>query len=369
MKKLKILELTHYSAGICGVWQRVRQEALLLSQNHEVRIFSSNITKGSKDLAKGTDLLGSIKMQRFPAKKLGGESFMNWDFEKEALAYKPDIIIAHSYRHPHTHKAIKVAKKIGAKVFLVTHAPFDRSSTRSIVSKIIVKLYDLLKGKKILNSFDKVLAITKWEIPYLLKIGCKKQKIKYLPNGIPKEFFNQKKSKNQNKILFLGRVAPIKDLETLISAIPLIKDKKIKLEIVGPGEENYLKKLRILIKQKKLTKRVIFSKPIYHLKQKIIKIDESKIFVLPSKSEGMPQSLIEAMARERIAIASNNQASMDLITDNKEGYLFEIGNSKQLARRIDIALSKYSGNMGKNAKKSVEKFSWNKVIRELEALF
>ena len=43
LKKLKILELTNFSAGICGVWQRVKQESLELSKRgHTVIIFSSN---------------------------------------------------------------------------------------------------------------------------------------------------------------------------------------------------------------------------------------------------------------------------------------------------------------------------------------
>jgi glycosyltransferase involved in cell wall biosynthesis len=372
---MKILELTNYSAGICGVWQRVKQESSLLSKKHEVKIFSSNITKGSEEIAQEKELLGNINIQRFPAKKLGGESFMNWNFEKQALDYQPDIILAHSYRHSHTKKALKIAQKLkkqgkSCKVFLITHAPFERSSSRSIISNSIVRFYDLFIGKNIINKFDKVLAITKWEIPHLIRLGCKKQNIQYMPNGIPNQLFKQKKSKEQkNKILFLGRIAPIKDLETLISAIDLIKNKKYALEIVGPAKEDYLIKLKKLIKSKNLTKKVIFSPPIYDLKQKIKKIDSCNVFVLPSKSEGMPQSLIEAMAREKIVIASNTSASRDLIKDNKNGFLFKICASNQLAEKIELAFSTDQNKLKKQAKKAVENFNWNKIINKLESLF
>ena len=40
---------------------------------------------------------------------------------------------------------------------------------------------------------DKIIAITRWEIPILIKLGVKKEKIAYIPNGIPDEFFKQKK--------------------------------------------------------------------------------------------------------------------------------------------------------------------------------
>ncbi|MBI2057046.1 glycosyltransferase family 4 protein [Candidatus Pacearchaeota archaeon] len=254
---------------------------------------------------------------------------MSWNFEKEALDYSPDIIIAHNYRHLHTTKCLKIAKRLKekgkkCKVFLVTHAPFERRLTRTFLQNLIVKFYDLFIGRKTINKFDKILAITKWELPYLLKLGAKKEKIIYSPNGISEEFFKQKKFKeDKNKILFLGRIAPIKNLEVLIKAMNLVKNKKILLEIAGPSEKNYFIKLKNLIQELKLNNRVKFSLPIYNLKEKIAKIDSCQIFVLPSKTEGMPQSLVEAMAREKIVIGSNSLAIRDLIKDGDNGFLFE----------------------------------------------
>ena len=366
---MKILELTNYSAGIDGVFARVKQESILLAQKgHEVRIFSSNFEKGTDKIVPANDKINGVYIERFPAKKLGGESFLSWNFKSEALKFKPDVIIAHSYRHQHTKKALKIAKEIGAKVFLVTHAPFERGETRTLPQKLIVWLYDKIVGRSTLNKFDKIIAITMWEIPYLLSLGVKKENIVYIPNGINSIFLRQKKALEKNKILFLGRIAPIKSLETLLEAIPLIKDKSLKVEIVGPAEADYLNKLKNLIKEKNLGKRVIFSPAIYDIKQKIKKIDSAKIFVLPSKSEGMPQSLVEAMAREKIVIAANNPASHDLIKDGKNGYLFEIGNEKSLASKINLSLAGNQKRIRKKARKSIEKFSWDKIIEKLSAL-
>ena len=145
-KKLKILELTNFSAGICGVWQRVKQESLLLSKKHKVVVFSSNATKGSNELASRKEKIGKVKIIRFPFKKLGGESFMSWNFESEALKFSPDIIICHSFRHPHTNKALKIKNKLKkqgkkCKVFLVTHAPFmEKNISRSFISHLVVNV-------------------------------------------------------------------------------------------------------------------------------------------------------------------------------------------------------------------------------------
>ena len=396
---MKILEVCPYSAGICGVWTRVLEESKRLSKlGFEIKIFSSNAVKGSNEIAPSREKIGSkgvspggkIEILRFPFKKLGGESFMSWDFEKEALNYSPDIIFTHNYRHLHTTKCLKIVDKLRkkgkkCKVFLVTHAPFERRLTRTFLQNLIVKFYDLFIGRQTINKFDKILAITKWEMPYLLKLGAKKEKIIYIPNGISPEFFSLKKQakkeqktgnfltnspkrgrvKEENKILFLGRISPIKNLEVLIKAMDFVKNKNILLEIAGPSEKNYFIKLKNLIQELGLNNQIKFSLPIYNLKEKIAKIDSCKIFILPSKMEGMPQSLVEAMAREKIVIGSNSLAIRDLIKDGENGFLFEFDNPKDLAKKINEALSQKNSAIKKQARKSVEHFSWDKVIKKI----
>ncbi|VVB80288.1 Glycosyltransferase Gtf1 [uncultured archaeon] len=380
---MKVLELTNYSSGICGVWARVKEESEGLSRlGYEVKIFSSNLTKGSNNVAPPKGNLGKIEIKRFASIQPGtyplhflpgGESYMFWNFKeagKEIRKFKPDLIIVHSYRHTHNLFALRMAKKIGAKVFLVTHAPFvEEDATRSFWGHSASWFYNYFIGSKTINKFDKVITITHWEEPYLKKLGVKPEKLAYIPNGIPGLFFKYKKKvPEENKILFLGRIAPIKDLETLISAFALIKNKKIKLELVGPAEEGYLLKLKDLIKKKFLEKRVTFSGPIYNLEDKLSKIDSSKIFILPSKREAMPQSLIEAMARKKIVISSNNPGSKEIVL-KEGGFLFNVGDATDLAKKVDSALSlspKARNKIKLKAFNSVNKFNWERVIKSLD---
>jgi glycosyltransferase involved in cell wall biosynthesis len=373
---MKILELTNFSAGACGVWMRAKQEAEMLSKKgHTVKVFSSNFVKGTNEIAPEKDKIGNVEIHRFsalvPGKKPlhflpGGESYMFWNFKKamiEARKFKPDTIIAHSYGHPHTLFALRVAKLTKAKVFLVTHAPFvEGDATRSFWGHSARWFFDTFIGRNTIKKFNKIITITKWEEPYLQKLGIPETKIAYIPNGIPLEFFTQKKSREESKVLFLGRIAPIKDLETLIRTSKLLP--KVKIEIVGPAEKDYLHKLKFL----NPSSSVAFSPPIYDLKKKIEKIDSAKIFVLPSIRESMPQSLIEAMARKKIVIASKNAGSEELIKDGKNGFLFEIGNEKQLAEKISLALKRDFKEVRLEARKNVEQFSWEKIIKKLDSL-
>lgn len=370
---MKILEISPFSEGICGVWSRVLSESKeLQNKGHKIHIFSSNIIRGTneKNIANNSERIGDIEIKRFSTFGQFGDNTFFWNFKKEALNLKPDLIITHVYRQYYSTKALKIARKLSIPCVLVTHAPFLDKKLRNWKLNLGVFIYDSLIGKKILKKYSKIFTITKWEVPYLLKLGCKKNQLFYSPNGIPIEFFTQKKlNKTSNKILFLGRVARIKDLETLIKAGNILKDK-FSIDIIGPVDEEYKKELRNLIANLNL-KNINFIPPVYNLKEKIKIIDEYEIFILPSKREAMPQSLIEAMARQKIVISSKTEGAKEIIQEGKNGFLFDIGDEYQLADII-LKVRKMNKNkkesIQKKAYEDVKKFSWSKLIQEIEKI-
>jgi glycosyltransferase involved in cell wall biosynthesis len=356
---MKILEICPFSAGGCGVGARAKQESLELSKlGHKVAIFSSNIEKGTNKILETKDKMGDVNIYRFPVKKYPfSENVMHFDFEKQLEILSPDLVITHLL-HPHSFKALKICKKLNIPIFIVPHAPFNVK--RNSLLNILTKIHRSIKVKPYLKYFDKIIAITKWEIPYLKKLNIPEDKIEYIPNGIPEEFFKQKEFESKNQVLFLGRIAPIKNLETLISAAKNLS--KIKLSIVGSAEKEYLEKI-----QKNLSKNIEIKEPIYDLREKIKLIDEHKILVLPSLRDAMPQVLIEAMARGKIVISSNTDGGKEIIEDGKNGFLFEIGNVEQLAQLIKKNI-KGNKKIQESAKKSSKKYSWKTLIKKYEEL-
>ena len=131
---MKILEITAFSSGICGLWSRVSNESELLSQKvHEVFVFSSNIKRGSGkiEIAKNYEEKNKIKIFRFQTKGSFGQNTFFWDCTKQALKLKPDIILTHAYRQYYSTIALKIAKKLNIPCILVTHAPFLDKKLRS----------------------------------------------------------------------------------------------------------------------------------------------------------------------------------------------------------------------------------------------
>lgn len=365
---MKILEICEFSKGICGVWTRVFQEAKEFKKlGYEVTVFSSNIEKATANLACSEETLEGIKIKRFPSKtgfidKLITKNVTYFNFNKEFEALNPDIVIVHTI-HPHSFKALSLCLKNNIPCYLVTHAPFNVA--RKFPLNLLTNLYYSIKVKPLLSKFTKIITITKWEEKYLDKLGVSKEKISYIPNGIPKEFFSQKKVKPEKKVLFLGRIARVKDLEVLIFAAKLTPE--IQFDVVGQAEQPYLEKLKNLIDKEKM-KNVKFFPPVYNLIEKIKLIDKHKVFVLPSKREAMPQVLLEAMARGKIVISSKTDGGKELVDNARTGFLFDIGKFEDLARQIRENI-KGNKKIETNAMAFARQFSWDKLIKRYKKLF
>ena len=288
---MRIVHLCEFSSGVCGVWNAVFETAKRQAKKHEVYVFSSDVERGSGKKVEHRDEKEGVKIFRFPVKFSLSSNYQFWNFSNSLEGIKPDLIHAHVYRHVYTMKAVKVAKKLGVPIILTTHAPFNRK--RGFYLGALTIGYDLLKGRSILRRYDKIIAITEWERKHLHKLGVSNEKIVTIPNGIPEEFFKQKLNfKKNNTILFLGRLAPVKRIDTLIIAM---KEIDAKLKLAGPSEGDYAQQMKWLAKRAGVDDKVEFLGPVFDLKEKIKLYNECSIFVLPSETEGMPQVLVEAM--------------------------------------------------------------------------
>ncbi len=360
--------------SICGVWNRVYHIGKRLAERgHEVHVFSSNIIKGTNQTSSDYKYYKGIHIHRSPVILALSENALFWRFKNKIIQLKPDVIDAHVYRHPHSSFASLIAHELRVPCFITTHAPFLEKGLRKAALELAVNAYDLFIGKIILNSYTGIIVISKWEKKFLHALGCLKNKIVYAPNGVSELFFKENMNPEQtNKILFVGRVAPVKSLETLVyAAQEVIKNHRVRFIIIGPEEQPYADMIKQKVKDLKLEKCFEFRGPIYEEQKMITAIKNSDIFVLPSKREGIPQSLIEAMALGRIVISSKTMGGKELVTHGKNGFLFPIEDSKKLALLLNHCIERYKrlGKMKKNARRSAKSFNWEKIVDTLERLF
>lgn len=178
----------------------------------------------------------------------------------------------------------------------------------------------------------------------------------YIPNGVDTDKFSpairdSSKPKKTKTILFTGRLAKQKGLDTLIYALKRI-DGKFSFELNILGEGSLFPALNRLVKGLGLSEKVFFSGIVDDV---VRYLREADLFVLPSRYEGMSNALLEAMACGVPVIASDIPGNNDIIRDGYNGLLFEDNNVEFLAKTITVILgnSECAETIGKQARQDV----------------
>lgn len=139
-------------------------------------------------------------------------------------------------------------------------------------------------------------------------------------------------SKRVQTLIYVGTLNQLyKAPDVLIKSLKICHDRgfKYKLKIIGGGGfKNYLIKLS---KKLGVAKEVKFLGQINDFKQIFRHLDESDLFVLPSRQEGIPRALLEAMARGLPAVASNVGGIPEILSKD---VLVNPNDSKSLAAKI-----------------------------------
>lgn len=169
------------------------------------------------------------------------------------------------------------------------------------------------------------------------------------------------------KVCFMGRITERKGLDVLLKALEILKNdaselEKVELHVIGDGDARG--DLELFAQDKGL--RVFF----YGEKKNPFPIlQESDIFVLPSRSEGFPNALLEAMSFSLPSIAADCETGpSEIIQDGINGYLFPVEDYRSLAEKIKIlAMDRERRlSMGALARETVERsFSAKEQMRKL----
>lgn len=242
--------------------------------------------------------------------------------------------------------------KIHAAFFNLEGIRAEHFSLRLIVEKKL--------ELRILKYADAVVVRNNDSKSYLENRGIRAVAI---PVGVNIDKYSPKYSGGKY-ILFGGRLAPEKGLHLLIraySTLNSIAQAKFKLVICGSGPLE--KELKDLSSSCGIRDRVLFiswlSNPEF-----IKKLAESAIFVMPSRYEGMPVAMLEAMASGKPIIASDVPGPQDIITHGKDGYLFEKGNITQLKEFLELLIENLDlrEKLGRKARKTIEeKYTFEKI--------
>lgn len=174
----------------------------------------------------------------------------------------------------------------------------------------------------------------------------------------------------ENIILNTGRIRKAKGQLTLLNAAKALKNhQNWCLVFVGKVDKPaFLVELKAIIKELNIEKQVYF----FEETREIIPFYQAaKIFVAPSFSEGFSLVTAEAMACECTVIATKNVGVHDdLIKHQKNGYLFEAGNSEELSIILQKIILGENAHLGKESRIQIQKnWSAEKEATELMKIY
>lgn len=192
-----------------------------------------------------------------------------------------------------------------------------------------------------------------------------RQPVCIIPNGIdvPESTLPVAPKMEQRRLLFLGRIHPVKGVDTLLRAWSAIADRhpEWRLDIVGPDDGGYLDKMKIFARQLKL-QRVFFRGPLYGA-DKLKAYQEADIYILPTHSENFGMTVAEALATGTPAIVTQG-APWAGLEQRGAGWWIEIG-IDPLVVCLEEALSCSSEQlaaMGAAGRQWMqEEYSWERV--------
>lgn len=196
--------------------------------------------------------------------------------------------------------------------------------------------------------------------------------VSVIPNGVDlSKLITKDYRLNPNPVIVTtSRLVPKNGVDTLIRTFPFLP-ANLKLRIVGDGPERAA--LEVLSSKLKLGDRIEFWGSVPSAKIGDC-LAQAEIFCRPSRSEGLGNSFLEAMAAGLPTIGTPVGGIPDFLVEGETGWLCKADNPKSLAEKIELILDPASQSQVErvvlNAQKLVrEKYDWAKLAPQLGQLF
>lgn len=190
------------------------------------------------------------------------------------------------------------------------------------------------------------------------QIGVQDSKIIEFPTGIDEDWISNsiKIPAVVRKFLYVGRYERLKGIQELSKAIKtFLNEERFQFDFIGPIPDH----LKIINKNVFYHGQIIYQNEIRKI------MDDCDVLILPSYSEGMPNVILEAMARG-LAIIATDVGAVRLMVADTNGWLLDSPDIKKLTSAIAASINKSDNELFEMKKISMskvrEKFLWSKII-------
>lgn len=173
-------------------------------------------------------------------------------------------------------------------------------------------------------------------------------------------------------VVCVANIRPVKNIEMLIQTAAIVcrhAPSARFLLVGGAYEPPYLAQVKNLVRALDVSRQVNFAGPT---SQAVSVLKSCDIFFLPSRSEGMSNAILEAMACGLPCVVTEVGGNPELVQDGTNGYLVPVGDPALAARRILSLLQSpaTAKQMGAAGRRSIQdNFSLQAMIQRLSGLY
>ena len=299
-----------------GPIQSVAALCEALSNLHDVTVYTTNANGPcTLDIPGGSMNLNGVKV--YYCKRLTGDH-TNWSpaLLKRLIKHvgEFDVVHVHAWWNMNSIPAVLICyfKRIKPVVSLRgTMSAFSREHTKSTIKRA----FQFVLGKRLLK-YAALHATSKKEAAEIQSV-VKRHSIFVIPN-IPEPLPLKKRILQDRlfRILFLGRINKVKNLEFLIDTARLLKIK-CEINIVGNGSPEYIKHL------KRISEDIPFLFWHGHMNgdEKLQMLADHDLLVLPSYTENYGNVVLEALNQGTPVLISPHVGSRDFVEAHKLGWV------------------------------------------------
>ncbi|OYR53895.1 LPS biosynthesis protein [Halorubrum sp. Ea1] len=276
---------------------------------------------------------------------------------------KFDILHIHSHLYASSNIAAVFARLGSIPAVVTNHGLISQTAPHWLH-----RIYNPTLGKFTFESAEQILCYTDTDKARLEDRDINTD-ISVISNGIDCAEFKPRNGESGNQLLFVGRLKEGKGPKYLLRAFSKLTTKftDLKLKIVGDGP---LKgELEAKAVKLNISNQVEFLGEIPN--ERLPKIyDNSSVFVLPSFSEGLPRTVLEAMACSTPVVVTNLPQLQPIVEG--AGITVDPGNSTQLfdAAKHLLNSPEERAQMGKcGREKIVENYSWRNTVERTTNIY
>lgn len=372
----------YYGGPVRVVYECTRR---LVKLGHDVTVYTTDVLDSNTRHDKEMDVVEGVRVRYFRniSNNLACRShaFLPIGFYSALRngCSEFDVIHIHEYYTFLTVSAARFARKHNVPFLLSAHGSLPVIEERGRQGRKIV--FNWLFSNMILRNISGAIALNEEEKKNYKHLGVPDEKIDIIPNGIdteefcclpePSEFRNRYNVKRDEKIiLFVGRIHEIKGLDILINAFNGILQsiRGIKLVLAGP-DDGYMQTLKGMALGNDIFSDVIFT-GLLSGKEKLAAYSAADIFVLPSRSEGFPVTVLEACA-SGLPVILTDRCNFPEIKTYGAGLEVPCMESPLYEALISIlGNDEQRKEMGNNGKSMVlSKYNWDSIVKRLEEVY